>query len=149
MEQTTILRHARQEMCRVLRLALLAPLFGLGSVPSADAATIIAVPSDSNEATSLISRDAIHNAYYLIFADTGELLEVLHNPYRGGPEDAAVGVADFLARHKVSVVMAEDFRPVVVVALKARDISPWTFRGVAREVRAEIRTQGKITKGDR
>jgi predicted Fe-Mo cluster-binding NifX family protein len=134
MEQTTILRYARKEMSRVLRPALLALLFGLANVPFADAATIIAVASDSNEATSLISRDAIHNAYYLIFADTGELLEVLDNPYRGGPKGAAVGVADFLACHKVSVVMAEDFSPAVVVALKARGISPWTFRGVAREV---------------
>ena len=114
-------------------LALLALLFVLGNVPFADAATIIAVASDGNEATSLISSDPVRSAYYLIFADTGELLEVLDNPYRGGLKDAGKGAADFLARHKVNVVVAEGFSPAVAEVMKAQGIRPVVAKGVARE----------------
>lgn len=117
----------------LISAALLALLFSHGNAFSADGPKIIAVASNSNQATSLISRDPVHCAYYLLFAPTGELLEVLDNPYRGGPKGAGIGVADFLALHKVDVVVAEYFSPALIRAMEATGVRPVVFKGLARE----------------
>jgi predicted Fe-Mo cluster-binding NifX family protein len=122
------------------------------SSPVAAAGTLIAVASNANQESSLVSRDPVHSDYYLVFADTGELLEVLDNPYRGGPKGAGKGVAEFLAQNKVDVVVAEYFSPALTREMESRGIRPVVFKGLAREAVRRLAATGnkKVTpsKGD-
>jgi predicted Fe-Mo cluster-binding NifX family protein len=122
------------------------------SSPVAAAGTLIAVASNGNQESSLVSRDPVHSDYYLVFADTGELLEVLDNPYRGGPKGAGKGVAEFLAQNKVDVVVAEYFSPALTREMESRGIRPVVFKGLAREAVRRLAATGnkKVTpsKGD-
>jgi predicted Fe-Mo cluster-binding NifX family protein len=122
------------------------------SSPVAAAGTLIAVASNGNQESSLVSRDLVQSDYYLVFADTGELLEVLDNPYRGGPKGAGKGVAEFLAQHNIDVVVAEYFSPALAREMESRGIRPVVFKGLAREAvrRFAVTCDGKVTpsKGD-
>jgi hypothetical protein len=68
-------------------LAFLVLFFGCGTKPLVRPVTIIALASDGNNATSLIGNAAERSPYFPIFADTGELLDVLDNPYSGEQGD--------------------------------------------------------------
>jgi predicted Fe-Mo cluster-binding NifX family protein len=122
------------------------------SSPVAAAGTLIAVASNGNQESSLVSRDPVHSDYYLVFADTGELLEVLDNPYRGGPKGAGKGVAEFLAQHNIDVVVAEYFSPALAREMESRGLRPVVFKGLAREGvrRIAVTGDGKVPplKGD-
>lgn len=138
-------------MKRVLQLALLVLLFGQGYVPFADAVTLIAVASDGNNATSLVSEDAGRCRCYLIFAGTGELLEVLDNPYSGSPYRQGPALVDFLAEKGVTVILAESFGVPMIEAMKARGITYGQLRGIAREGVRRLVDPDKAklkTKGD-
>jgi predicted Fe-Mo cluster-binding NifX family protein len=119
-------------MKRLMR-ALVFPLLFFGSAAVADAATLIAVASDSNQATSLVSEDAGRCRYYLIFAGTGELLDVLDKPYSGSPYRQGPALVDLLVEKGITVIVAEGFGPPMIEAMKARGISYEQFRGIARE----------------
>lgn len=134
-----------------LMRALVFSLLFFGSAAMADAATLVAVASDSNQATSLVSEDAGRCRYYLIFAGTGELLDVLDNPYSGSPYRQGSALVDLLAEKEVTVIVAEGFEPPMIEALKARGISYVQFRGIAREGVRRLVVPDKAkdtTKGD-
>jgi predicted Fe-Mo cluster-binding NifX family protein len=114
-------------------LAFLMLSFGCGSNPPVKPVTIIAVASDGNNATSLISSSAERSPYYLIFADTGELLDVLDNPYNDKQGDIAPAVLSLLAQNRVDVVVAARFSPAMIAAMKTRGIRYIRFEGVAKD----------------
>jgi predicted Fe-Mo cluster-binding NifX family protein len=107
--------------------------FGCGGNPSVKQVTIIAVASDGNDATSLISNASERSPYYLIFADTGELLNVLDNPYKDKQGDIAPGVLSLLAQSRVAVIVAARFSPAMIAAMKACGIRYVRFEGVAKD----------------
>jgi predicted Fe-Mo cluster-binding NifX family protein len=133
-------------------LAFLVLCFGCGSNPFVKPVTIIAVASDGNNASSLISNAAERSPYYMIFADTGELLDVIDNPYSEGRGDVPPAVLSLLAQSKVDVIVAARFSPAMLAAMKARGIRYVQFEGVAKD--AVDRMGGRdpkttsVTKGD-
>jgi predicted Fe-Mo cluster-binding NifX family protein len=133
-------------------IALLALSLGCEIEPLVKQVTIIAVASGGNDAVSLISNTADRSPYYLIFADTGELLDVLDNPYSDKQGDVAPAVLSLLAQSKVDVIVAARFSAAMLAAMKARGIRYVQFEGVAQD--AVDRMGGgdpkttSVTKGD-
>jgi predicted Fe-Mo cluster-binding NifX family protein len=121
------MRHA----VRILAVLLL-PV-GCGSNPLGKSVTVIAVASDGNNATSFISNAAERSPYYLIFADTGELLDVLDNPYSGERSDVVPAVLALLTRNRVDVIVAARFSPTMISSMKARGIRYIRFEGLAKD----------------
>ena len=126
---------------------------GCGSNPFVKSVTIIAVASDGNNATSFISNAAERSPYYLIFADTGELLDVLDNPYSGERGDVVPAVLSLLAQNRVDVIVAARFSPAMISSMKARGIRYVRFEGVAKDAVDRIggldpETLPSVTKGD-
>lgn len=125
--------------------------FGCGSVPPVNPAAIIAVASDGDNAVSLISRSAERSPNFLIFADTGELLDVFHNPYSGEQGDVAQNVISFLRLNRVDLIVAARFSPEMIEAMKAWGLSYMRFEGVAQDAvdRAGVKPRKKKNnKGD-
>jgi predicted Fe-Mo cluster-binding NifX family protein len=114
-------------------LALLALSFGCEIKPLVKPITIIAVASDGNDAIALISNTADRSPYYLIFADTGELLDVLDNPYSDKQGDVAPAVPSLLTQNKVDVIVAARFSPAMIAAMKARGIRYIRIEGLAKD----------------
>lgn len=114
-------------------LAFLVLSFGCGSNLLDKSVTIIAVASDGDNATSLISNAAEHTPYFLIFADTGELLDVLDNPYSSRKGDVAPAVLGLLAQNRVDVIVAARFSPEMIAAMKSRGVRYERFEGVAKD----------------
>jgi predicted Fe-Mo cluster-binding NifX family protein len=134
-----------------LMRALLFSLLFLGCVAVADAATVIAVASETTEETGLVSREAARSPYYLVFAGTGELLEVIYNPYSGEREGAGQAIVNLLALKGINLVVAETFAPAMIDAMKARDMKHIEFRGVAKDAVDRLVLPGErkgTTKGD-
>jgi predicted Fe-Mo cluster-binding NifX family protein len=121
------MRHA------VRILAVLVLSVGCGSNPLGKSVTVIAVASDENNATSFISNSAERSPYYLIFADTGELLDVLNNPYSDVQGDVVPAVLALLAQNRVDVIVAAWFSPTMISSMKARGIRYIRFEGVAKD----------------
>jgi predicted Fe-Mo cluster-binding NifX family protein len=114
-------------------LAFLVLSLGCESGSLVKPVTVIAVASDGDNASPLISDAAERSPYYLIFADTGELLDVIDNPYSGGRGDVAPAVLSLLAQSRVGVIVAARFSPEMIAAMKARGIRHLRFEGVARD----------------
>lgn len=113
--------------------AVLVLSVGCGSNPLVKSITIIAVASDGNNATSFICNAAERSPYNLVFADTGELLDVLDNPYSGERGDVVPAVLALLARDRVDAIVAARFSPAMIASMKARGIRYVQFEGVARD----------------
>jgi predicted Fe-Mo cluster-binding NifX family protein len=113
--------------------------FGCGSKPLVKPVIIVAVASDGNNATSLISNAAERSPYYLIFAETGELLDVRDNPYSDKQGDVAQAVLSLLAQSRVDVIVAARFSPDMIAAMKARGIRYMRFEGVAKDAVDRVR----------
>jgi predicted Fe-Mo cluster-binding NifX family protein len=116
-----------------LMRALLFSLLLLGCAAVADAATVIAVASETTEETGLVSREAARSPYYLVFAGTGELLEVIYNPYGGEREGTGQAVVNLLAQKGIGLVVAESFSSAMIGAMEARGMKHLEFRGVAKD----------------
>jgi len=114
-------------------LAVFVLSVGCGSNPFGKSVTVIAVASDGNNATSFISNSAERCPYYLIFADTGELLDVLDNPHSGERDDVVPAVLALLAPKRVDVIVAARFSPAMISSMKARGIRYIRFEGVAKD----------------
>jgi predicted Fe-Mo cluster-binding NifX family protein len=123
-----------------------------GGLLPAFGAELIAIAADTNQASSLVGRNAARSAYYLIFAGTGELLEVLENPYRAQRRGAGAEAVDFLARKGVTIIVAENFSPGIATIMQARGVKAVQYRGVARDAVTRIQAfperKDIPTKGD-
>lgn len=123
-----------------------------GGLLPAFGAELIAVAADTNQASSLVGRSAVRCTYYLIFAGTGELPEVLKNPYRGQRRGAGASAVDFLARKGVTIIVAENFSPGIARIMHARGIKAVQYHGVARDAVTRIQAlperKDTLTKGD-
>ena len=134
-----------------LMRALIFSLLFLGCAAVADAATVIAVASETTEETGLVSREGARSPYYLVFAGTGELLEVIYNPYSGEREGAGQAIVNLLALKGINLVVAESFDPAMIDAMKARDMKYIEFRGIAKDAVDRLALPGErkgTTKGD-
>lgn len=82
----------------------------------------IAVASEGREPSSSISLRAGRAPYYLIFED-GKLVKVLENPFRFGGGGAGYGVAQMLYEEGVKLVIAGQFGPNMLAALREKGMN--------------------------
>jgi predicted Fe-Mo cluster-binding NifX family protein len=89
----------------------------------------IAVASNGEDAISSISSKAGKCPYYLIFDGTGELIEVINNPYKDVKSGAGSQTADFLANKGVTVVIAETFGEKMIATLRNNSTDYFQLQG--------------------
>ena len=91
----------------------------------------VAVAADSKEKSGQISMVAGRAPYFLIFDKAGKLLETVDNPHTDAKGGVGRSTANFLAKKKVTVVIAGRFGSKMVSALKATNIKYIERQGVA------------------
>jgi len=96
-------------------------------------AQIIAVATLEKTENSQISDKAAHAPYYLIFDKSGNLLEVISNPFRDAARGAGPKVADFLAGKNVTVVVAGAFGYKMAKALEEKGIKYHEATGIVKQ----------------
>ena len=90
----------------------------------------IAVASNSKQPTTNVSSLAGRSPYYLIFDNTGKLIEVIENPYKDVRGGAGSSVAYYLAEKGVTIVVAETFGGKMINAMKSKGITYYEFKGI-------------------
>ena len=109
---------------------LLMPFLGSGAEP-----LLIAVASDDQEATSLVSDFAARSRYYLLFSGT-DFVQVVPNPFLDKGRDAASNVLDYLSQKGVGLLIAGRFGPFMIEAMDKKGMKYFQFSGVAKEAAA-------------
>jgi len=112
-------------------LFLILVIFSLLVIANAaqkDAAKI-AVASNGKDIAASISNKADKCPYYLIFDGTGELIEVVGNPYKDVQSGAGPQIADFLANKGVTVVIAETFGKKMIEAMRSNSTDYFQLQG--------------------
>jgi len=102
----------------------------------------IAVASNGKNAMSSIGDKASRSAYYLIFDVTGELIEVIDNPYKDASGDAGVSIADHLAEKGVTTVIAGVFGEKMISAMKSTGTTYLERTGVVNDAVQETLNTG-------
>ena len=102
----------------------------------------IAVASNSKDATSSISNKAGKCPYYLIFNNTGELIEVISNPYKDAQRRAGQQAADFLANKGVTLIIAETFGGKMIEAMRSNSTDYFQLRGIVHDAVKTVLSPG-------
>jgi predicted Fe-Mo cluster-binding NifX family protein len=111
---------------------LLAPFPAIGAEP-----LLVAVASDSVEATSLVSKTGGRSRYFLIFSGT-DFVQVLDNPFLAKGPGATPSMVEYLAQKGVGVVVAGGFGPLMVEAMEQRGMKYMIFSGIAQEAAERV-----------
>ena len=90
----------------------------------------VAIASDTTQPTSNVSSLAGRSPYYLIFDSTGQLIEVIENPYKDVRGGAGSSTAGYLAEKGVTIVIAETFGGKMINAMKSKGITYYEFKGI-------------------
>lgn len=85
-----------------------------------------------------VSEVAGRAPYYLIFNESGNLLEEIPNSFMQESGGAGVAVAEMLAGKEITVVVAGDFGRKMMDALEDRRISYYQEKGSIKEVLEKI-----------
>jgi predicted Fe-Mo cluster-binding NifX family protein len=93
----------------------------------------IAVATDGKTLSSVVSNRPARSSYYLIFDNTGKLIETLDNPYRTVGRMAGPSAVDFLAQRDVDVIVAESFGFNMINAMKSRGVTYIEFKGTVKD----------------
>ena len=102
----------------------------------------IAVASNSKDATSSISNKAGKCPYYLIFNSTGELIEVISNPYKDAQRGAGQQAADFLANEGVTLIIAETFGDKMIGAMRSNGTDYFKLQGIVHDAVKTVLSPG-------
>ena len=94
----------------------------------------IAVASNNKNATSNVGTIAGRSPYYLIFDNTGKLVEVIENPFKDVRGGAGPSTANFLAEKGVTIVIAETFGDKMVNAMENKGMNHFQFKGTVKDV---------------
>jgi len=101
-----------------------------------------AVASNGEDAMSSISAKAGRYPYYLIFNGTGELIEVVANPYKDAQSGAGQQTADFLAKKGVTVVIAETFGDKMIGAMRSNGTDYFQLHGIVHDAVKTVLSRG-------
>ena len=99
---------------------------------------IIAVASLDRTEKSQVSDRAARAPYYLLFDESGKLLEVIVNPFYDSARSAGPKVANLLVGKNVTIVVAEDFGSKMIAALNKEGINYYKASGIVKEVVEEL-----------
>ena len=102
----------------------------------------IAVASNSKDAMSSISNKAGKCPYYLIFDSTGELIEVVENPYKNAQSGAGAQTADFLADKGVTLVIAGNFGDKMIGVMRSNGTDYFKLQGIVRDAVKKVLSPG-------
>ena len=100
--------------------------------------TLLAVASDGDTLKASVSHVAARCPYFLIVNSKGKLLEAVENPYKDTRGGAGVAAADFLAKRKVTIVIAGHFGDKMRDALEAHKIVYFEFEGTVEQAIKKI-----------
>lgn len=89
----------------------------------------IAIASTNKNKNSLISEKAGRAPYYLIFDESGKILEMINNPFSVGGGGAGFGVAKMLADKGIATIVAGNFGPKMIEAMTERKLKYLTESG--------------------
>ncbi len=98
----------------------------------------IAVAAEDGREDSHINENAGRAPYYLIFNESGELIETIVNPFSRGGGGAGFGVAKMLADKSINVVIAGKFGDNMIGALESRGLKFYERNGEAKKEALEI-----------
>jgi len=102
----------------------------------------IAVASNSKDAMSSISNKAGKCPYYLIFDSTGELIEVVSNPYKDAQRGAGQQTADFLANKGVTLIIAGNFGDKMIGAMRSNGTDYSKLQGIVHDAVKTVLSPG-------
>jgi len=102
----------------------------------------IAVASNSKNAASSISNKAGKCPYYLIFNSTGELIEVISNPYKDAQSGAGQQTANFLAKKGVTLIVAETFGDKMIEAMRSNSTDYLKLQGIVHDAIKTVLSPG-------
>jgi len=102
----------------------------------------IAVASNSKDATAAISSKAGKCPYYLIFNSTGELIEIVGNPYKDAERRAGQQAAEFLADKGVTIVVAETFGDKMIAAMRSNNTDYFQLHGIVQDAVRKVLNPG-------
>jgi predicted Fe-Mo cluster-binding NifX family protein len=108
---------------------------------------IIAVAAGGENPEAPISALALGARFFLIFNKSGELIDRLPNPAKSA-ENPGIAIADLLAGHGTSVVVAEGFGTKFIEDINGKGIKAFAFKGSAGEaVKNILQYNGDSKKG--
>jgi predicted Fe-Mo cluster-binding NifX family protein len=108
---------------------------------------IIAVAASGETPEASISALALGARFFLIFNKTGELVDKLANPAKSA-ENPGIAIADLLAGHGTSLVVAEGFGTKFIEYMNGKGIKAFAFKGTAGEaVKNILQYNGDSKKG--
>lgn len=93
---------------------------------------IIAVAASGETPESSVSALALGARFFLIFDKAGKLIDALANPAKKA-ENPGTAIADLLAGHGTSVVVAEGFGTKFIEYMNGKRIKAFAFKGTAGE----------------
>jgi len=98
----------------------------------------IAVAAEGKTAAARVSGLAARAPYFLIFDESGKLLEAVDNPYKAAKGGAGTSVVPFLAQKGASVVVAGEFGENMTQAMKGKGMRYLEFKGSAEEALKKV-----------
>ncbi len=113
----------------LLVLVLLA--FPLAALAAGSAS--IGVAAEGKDPSSRVSGVAARAPYFLLFDGKGTLVEAVANPHKDVRGGAGTQVVDLLAGKGVKAVVAGEFGPRMIDAMKGRGMRYLTFQGSATD----------------
>jgi len=102
----------------------------------------IAVASNSKDASASISNKAGKCQYYFIFDSTGELIEVVDNPYKDAKRGAGSQTANFLAKKGATIIIAENFGAKMIDAMRSNSTDYFQLSGIIHDAVKKILSPG-------
>jgi predicted Fe-Mo cluster-binding NifX family protein len=98
---------------------------------------IIAVAANGETPEASVSALALGARFFLIFNKAGDLIDKLANPAKSA-ENPGIAIANLLAGHGVSVVVAEGFGTKFIEYINGKGIKAFSFKGSAGEAVKKI-----------
>ncbi len=97
------------------------------------AGPFIAVASSGTTSADQVGNMAARSPFFLIFNSTGDLIEVLENPYRDSGGGAGPLVAELMAKKGVTTIIAGNFGMNIKASLDEKGLKYFEFQGLAGE----------------
>jgi predicted Fe-Mo cluster-binding NifX family protein/outer membrane lipoprotein-sorting protein len=130
----------KKTLFSILVVLSLSPIM---SYANQEDAAKIAVASNGKDAKSaIIGSKAGCCPYYLIFDGTGELTEVVGNPYKDTQSGAGPQVAKFLAGRGVTVVIAETFGEKMIAVMRSNNTDYFQLNGTVIDAVGKVLSPG-------
>ena len=98
----------------------------------------IAIGAMEENIESYVAKQAGRASFYLIFDNSGELIETIKNPFSRGGGGAGLGVAKMLADNSVDTIIIGQCGEKMVEALKVRNINLIEKEGCIKDIIKDI-----------